>query len=171
LFEFNGKPTNASWFGGVRPSFSPVVLDLSNTFFSFVFTPILFIHHDSLRFSDSCLHPPRGFRCVGLFWLTECIVGRSFGLSPERLSLTLAAAIFFLVFELFDPSHRSAQACGSVSILVLCEHASQPGPSLHLISVSRPGALVAHHSSSGLHKRVCRMGLVPVHYRSSHHRR
>jgi hypothetical protein len=171
LFEFNGKHFFASWFGGVRPSFSPVALDLSNTFFSFVFTPILSFLHDSLRFSDSCLRPPRGFRLAGSFWLTGCVVGRSFGLSPERLSLTLAAADFVQVFKLFDLSPGSAQACVSVSVLVLCEHASQPGPSLHLISARRPGALVAHRSSSGLHERVCRLGLVPVHSRSSHRRR
>jgi hypothetical protein len=128
LFEFNGKPCFTSWFGGVRPSFSPVVLDLSNTFFSFVFTLILFVLHDSLRFSDSCLHPPRGFRLAGSFWLIECVVGQSFGLSPKRLSLTLAAVVFVLVFELFNLSPGSARACGLVSVLVLCEHASQPGP-------------------------------------------
>jgi hypothetical protein len=168
LFEFNEKPCFASWFGGVRPSFSPVVLDLSNTFFSFVFTLILFVLHDSLRFSNSCLHPPRGFRLAGSFWLIECVVGQSFGLSPKRLSLTLAAVVFVLVFELFNLSPGSAQACSLVSVLVLCEHASQPGPSLHLISTRRPGASVACRSSSGLHERVWRLGLVPVHSRSSH---
>jgi hypothetical protein len=80
-----------------------VVLDLSNTLFSFVFTLILFILHDSLRFSDSCICPPRGYRRIGSFWPTECVVGRSFDLSPKPLSLTLPAAVFVLVFELLDP--------------------------------------------------------------------
>jgi hypothetical protein len=55
LFEFNGK---LCLFGAVRYFFSSMVLDLTDIFFCFEFSPIFFVPLESLWFSGSCLHSP-----------------------------------------------------------------------------------------------------------------